>query len=184
MNNNNNNANKDYLKVVESIPKTGGRDNSMPLDEKGKFLKKVNPEWIPDILAMIADPSNDYNKVLKLIKEKYKISLTKATLSTMVKDARAERAQAAQSALSEYIPKYVLQDLELLQTLKLELIQDRKRLRAEKNYKLANECADRIAKLATQSLELSGANTKKNIDEGESAKSDLIDALAKATGSK
>ena len=159
-------------------------DGKFNRNTKKVFERKIQPEWIPDILVMAAQPGITYAKIAEKVKEKWGVSITGPGIRATIKNAKVERSEITKTVIRDNIGGYILGDLEILKDKKNELVALSVDFKKDKDWKNYFSTIDRIKVYSEMLFELSGANEKKSEEDAEGAKADLLNMLEKFSYNK
>lgn len=178
-------SNEKMDNLVSLIPEKAAVLEEMDKRKLNKFgERKIQPEWIPDILIMAAQPDSTYVSVAKKVKDKWGVSITPTGIRAVIKQAKVDRSEISKTVVRDNIGGYILGDLEILKTKKQELVELSVQFKAEKDWKNYYGAIDRIKEYSKMLFELSGVNEKQAESDAEIAKQELMDMFEKFQHSK
>lgn len=147
-------------------------------DRKAKFQKKIQSDWMPEIMGWAAE-NNSFQKIADKIKEKWGVTVTPSGVRLAINRVKAERATVSKAVVQANIGQFIVNDLEILKRKKQELVELSDGFKAEKDYKNYFQAIDRIKEYSKMLMELSGVHEQERNDEAENAKQDLLDMFEK-----
>lgn len=138
------------------------------------FGKKIQDDWIPDIMAWASDGLS-LNKIAKEVEKKFGIKVTGGAVRLVINKVKADRAQVSKAVVQTTIGQYIVGDLEILKKKKQELVELSDQFKEAKDWKNYYSAVDRIKEYSKMLFELSGVHEQQTRDEAENAKQDLLD---------
>lgn len=147
-------------------------------ERKSKFEKKIQSDWMPDILAW-ATEGISLQKISDKVFEKWGVRVTPPGLRYAIKRVKADRATVSKTVVQANIGQFIVNDLEILKRKKEELVVLSDAFKAEKDWKNYFSSIDRIKEYSKMLMELSGVHEQEHNDAAENAKQDLLDMLEK-----
>lgn len=158
---------------IELLP-----DDPVILEDKKHFVKKINDDWMPEIMVWAAEGLS-LQKMCVRIKDKWGLTITPSGLRYAIKKVKIDRSEVSKAVVQSSIGQYIVNDLEILKTKKQELVDLSDKFKLESDWKNYYMAIDRIKEYSKMLFELSGVHEQQSKDEAENAKQDLLEMFEK-----
>lgn len=166
------------IEMEEEFPEYEEAENKIEVAPKKAFTKKIDPEWMPQIMEWAAQGLS-YSKIAIKIKETYGITITGTGILLAIKKVKVDRSTVSKAVVRENIGTYIVNDLEVIKKKKQELDILADQFRDDKDWKNYWQCMSTLKDYSKMIFELSGVNENQVINEAENAKQDLLEMFEK-----
>src|SRR5277367_4332819 len=104
------------------------------LEDKVHFQKKIQDEWMPDIMAWAATGLS-LEKMTKKIEAKWGLKVTPSGLRYKIKRMQHDRSAVSKAVVRDNVGIHITNDLEVLKIKKQELLELSNQFKASQDWK-------------------------------------------------